>query len=130
MDEIRHRAFRHRWSELMWEAIPDGHIFDLCRVPPPLFAYSRVQSHDFRSLLFLVSKNEAHWLPNGSPGDPQIHKKHEIGSSGRGPEKSVELNSKLEALDLRNLCFYTGGVTKIILSTQLQKPHELPPKLS
>ena len=51
-------------------------------------------------------------LRNGSPGDSQIHKKHEIGSSGRGPEKNVELNSKSEALDLRNLCFYIGEVTK------------------
>ena len=76
--------------------------------PPPRLAYRRIHSHDFFRFFFLVSKNKARWLPNGSPGDPQIHKKHEIGSSGRGPEKSVELNSKLEALDLRNLCFYIG----------------------
>ena len=52
---IRHRAFRHRWSELMWEAIPDGHIFDLCRVPPP-FAYTRVHSRDLFRFFFVVKK--------------------------------------------------------------------------
>jgi hypothetical protein len=51
---IRHHAFRHRWNELMWETIPDGHIFDLCS-PPPAFRIQPRTFARFRSLLFLVS---------------------------------------------------------------------------
>ena len=39
---IRHRAFRHRWSELMWEAIPDGISLIFVGYPPPP---SRIQPH-------------------------------------------------------------------------------------
>ena len=36
----------------MWETIPDGHIFDLCRAPPPPLAYSRVHPRDFFRFFF------------------------------------------------------------------------------
>ena len=55
MKYIRHRAFRHRWSELMWKTIPDVHICDLCRAPPRL-AYTRIQSHDFFRFFFWCHK--------------------------------------------------------------------------
>ena len=88
-------------------------------------AYPRGPLHDFFPPFFPVSKKGAHGLPNGSPGDPQIHQKHDIASSGRGPD-----DPKLEAPDPRKLCFYIGGVTKITLSAQLQKAHHMLPKMS
>ena len=78
----------------MWEAIPDGHIFDLCRVPPPplshTVAYTRVHSRDFFRFFFFVPGNETHWLQNGSPGDPQIYKKTLNITSGRESENNYK----------------------------------------
>ena len=46
--------------------------------PPPILASTRVYpgtpAHPF-SILFLMSKNQAHKLQNGSLGDPKITKK-------------------------------------------------------
>ena len=123
---IRHRAFRHRWSELMWEAIPDGHIFDLCRVPPLL---SRVHSHDFFRFFLLVSKKKTHWLQNGSPGVPQIYKKTIKMRTGRGSENNYKNNWKLEALDPQKPCFFIGGVTKTTTFSLLQKRHQMSAKI-
>ena len=126
---IRHRAFRHRWSELMWKTIPDGHIFDLCRGPPPRFAYDRVHSHDFFRFFFLVSKHEAHWLQNGSPGVPQIYKKTLKIMSGRGSENNYKNNWKLEALDPQKQWFSIGEVAKITIFSLLQKRHQMSAKM-
>lgn len=75
----------------MWETIPDGHIFDLCRAPPPPpFSHTLAYSRMILFVFLLVSKNEAHWLQNGSPGDPQIYKKTLKMRSGRGSENNYK----------------------------------------
>ena len=66
----------------------------------------------------------------GAPATHKSTKNMKLGALGEDPKQIWKTDSKLEAPDPRDLCSYTGGVAKITLSTQLQKPHQMPPKMS
>ena len=73
---IRHRALRHCWSELMLKSCFWRNVIILFKgTSPRRVASRRVQSQTLFRLFFLISKNQAYELQNGSLGGPKIAKK-------------------------------------------------------
>ena len=73
-------------------------------------AYTRKQSQTLFRLLFLMSKNQAHELQNGSLGDPKIIKKLEKWSPAWNAEKIRKKHRKIEALEPWKAWFCSDGL--------------------
>ena len=93
-------------------------------------AYTRKQSQTLFRLLFLMSKNQAHKLQNGSLGDPKITKKTRKMRSGMECGKASKKTLKNRSPGTLKIMVLLGKVAKKTTSTLLQKTQEMESKIS
>ena len=132
---IRHRAFRHRWSALMLKSCFCRNLLSCLKGPPPRVgsrrvANSRKQSQTLFRLFFLMSKNQAHELQNGSLGDPKITKKTRKMRSGMECGKDWKKTLKNKSPGTLKIMVLLRRVAKKTTSTLLQKTQEMESKIS
>ena len=130
-DRIRHRAFRHSWSVLMLKSGPLGRMLSCLKgCPPPIVANTRKHSQTLFRLFFLMSKNQAQKLQNGSLGDPKITKKTRKMRSGMECGKDWKKTLKNRSPGTLKIMVLLGRVAKKTTSTLLQKTQEMESKIS
>ena len=74
----------------MWEAIPDGHIFDLCRVPSPPVSHTRAYTRvTFFASFFGVTK-KGPLAPKREPWRPANLQKNNKNEGREGVRKQLQ----------------------------------------
>ena len=102
----------------------------------PLLQYSRIlasgrkQPQTLFRLFFLMSKNQAHKLQNGSLGDPKITKKTRKMRSGMECGKDWKKTLKNRSPGTLKIMVLLRKVAKKTTSTLLQKTPEIESKIS
>ena len=97
---------------------------------PRRAAYSRKHSQTLFRLFFLMSKNQAHKLQNGSLGDPKIIKKTRKMRSGMECGKDWKKTLKNRSPGTLKIMVLLRRVAKKTTSTLLQKTQEMESKIS
>ena len=100
------------------------------RVYPRILAYTRTHSQTLFRLFFLMSKNQAQKLQNGSLGDPKIIKKTRKMRSGMECGKDWKKTLKNRSPGTLKIMVLLGKVAKKTTSTLLQKTQEMESKIS
>ena len=113
--EIRHRAFRHRWSELMLKSCFWRNVILFKGSSPRRAASGRKQPQTLFLLIFLMSKNQAQKLQNGSLGDPKIIKKTRKMRSGMECGKDWKKTLKNRSPGTLKIMILLGRVAKRLL---------------
>ena len=113
-----------------WKAVSAGIVILFKGTPPPRVAYTRKQSQTLFRLIFLMSKNQAHKLQNGSLGDPKIIKKTRKMRSGMECGKDWKKTLKNKSPGTLKIMVLLGMVAKKTTSTLLQKTQEMESKIS
>ena len=103
---VRHRAFRHRWSELMMKSIlPGWVIVSLRGNPPPRLAASRSVSRTvarfFSDSFLFCQQMQPKGCKTAALATPKTNKNIEM-SSGWNPEKIANMIEKWKPWDLGN----------------------------
>ena len=127
---IRHRAFRHRWSALMLKSCFWRNLLSCLKGPPPSRRDFRKHPQTLFRLFFLMSKNQAHKLQNGSLGDPKITKKTRKMRSGMECGKDWKKTLKNRSPGTLKIMVLLRKVAKKTTSTLLQKTQEMESKIN
>ena len=111
-----------------------GNVILFKGIPPSqyshILAYTRIHPHTLFRLFFLMSKNQAHKLQNGSLGDPKITKKTRKMRSGMECGKDWKKTLKNRSPGTLKIMVLLGRVAKKTTSTLLQKTQEMESKIS
>ena len=97
---------------------------------PPQGRVTPKQSQTIFRLFFLMSKNQAHKLQNGSLGDPKITKKTRKMRSGMECGKDWKKTLKNRSPGTLKIMVLLRRVAKKTISTLLQKTQEMESKIS